>query len=120
MPVQSLKNQREFNLVSKQSRKFYAENFLLVYNSTLPTNFYPNSEAIFLGAKVGKKLGKAVVRNKIKRRIRHIIRIIAEISQGSLKRVGLIIIPRKGFEKIKFLDIQKAFQKILIHPSSLQ
>ena len=70
---------------------------------------------ITLGMKVNKKLGNAVVRNKIKRRIRHIITLISK--QADLKsNLGLIVVPRKGFDKTTFSTLFNEFSKSLLAP----
>lgn len=84
-----------------------------------------------LGLKVGKKLGNACIRNKIKRRIRHITRNIygnfinikdANIedipnmrveTQHIASAIGIIVIPKKGFERAKFQVLQQEFHDII-------
>ncbi len=114
MIIHSLKDQPEFNLVNKQGKKVYSPYFILVKATDLPIPPYDITNLIFLGMKVSKKLGKAVIRNKIKRRIRHLIQIISKHPKLQPKRLGIIIIPKKGFEKIDFTLLANEFEKILL------
>ncbi|MGI4776349.1 MAG: ribonuclease P protein component [Janthinobacterium lividum] len=114
--LSSLKSQKHFDSVNKQGKKLYSQHFLLVlatnYSEIDPTSY---SEIRF-GMKVNKKLGTAVIRNKIKRRIRHLIRNTSRnilLSSARIK-LGLIIVPKKGFEKFKFLELQSEFEKLVI------
>ncbi len=85
----------------------------------------------YFGMKVGKKLSKsAVTRNKIKRRIRHLVRLLVNNSghtdnnsgrtgsKNPLSKIiqqhnwGMIIIPRKGFEKFLFAHLLAELEKI--------
>jgi len=69
---------------------------------------------LFFGMKVGRKLGNAVIRNKIKRRIRHIIRLLIQLPEILSSNLALIIVPRKGFEKVEFSVLLSDFRKILL------
>ena len=73
----------------------------------------PSLNTIFLGMKVGKKLGIAVIRNKIKRRIRHAIQILGANPAFPLGGTGIIIIPRKGFDKVLFSTLLDELNKLL-------
>ena len=68
---------------------------------------------IFLGMKVGKKLGGAVIRNKIKRRIRHFIQILSKNPSFPSGNTGIIIIPRKGFDRVPFSTLLDELNKLL-------
>ncbi len=68
----------------------------------------PNSPSIHLGLKISKKLGKAVTRNKIRRRIKSIIHHATKILPSGLwKEKAFIIVPRKGFDLIKYSTLQE-------------
>jgi ribonuclease P protein component len=60
--------------------------------------------------KVGRKLGNAVVRNKIKRRTRHLVRTIFKSTATDC--ISIIVVPKKGFDKIPFSSLFKEFEKI--------
>ena len=83
-----------------------AKDFTSVPSSSLNT--------VFLGMKVGKKLGIAVIRNKIKRRIRHSIQILSKNPAFPRGGTGIIIIPRKGFDKVLFSTLLVEFNKLFI------
>lgn len=64
--------------------------------------------------KVGRRIGNAVIRSKIKRRIRHLVRILAADPGLQISNWGLIIIPKKGFEKADFQLLQSELHKSLL------
>ncbi|WP_375326550.1 ribonuclease P protein component [Candidatus Tisiphia endosymbiont of Nemotelus uliginosus] len=130
MFITSLKNQKEFDLVNKAGKKFHCSYFIAIitkdfakitYHNKLPEQ---NNNIFFWGMKVGKKLSKsAVTRNKIKRRIRHLVRLLVNApeqdgSNHPLQKIiekhnwGMIIIPRKGFEKFLFASLLQEMKKI--------
>lgn len=114
MFILSLKNQKEFDLVNKLGKKFHspyyisiiAKNFTKLHQTQLckkSSEILDNSSnTILFGMKVGRKLGNAVIRNKIKRRIRHLVRLLSQVPQFKQNSWAMIIIPKKGFEKIEF------------------
>ena len=103
----SLKNQRQFDLVNSKGWKYYSRFFLAIV--ALDKSLYGHDE-LALGMKVTRKLGNAVVRNKIKRRIRHLSRLISpNLAAG---RPSLVIIPKKGFNKVLFSTLLEEFNKI--------
>jgi ribonuclease P protein component len=110
--ISSLKTQKYFDLVNKQGIKLHSSYFLLV----LAKNYSHIAEnlhgEVSLGMKVSRKLGNAVIRNKIKRRIRHLLSLISKNLDQSSK-LGLILIPKKGFEKLDFALIANEFKKLL-------
>lgn len=117
----SLKNQNDFAIINKFGKKYYTPYFLLV---TL-RNFEPKNKIsnkhyfLYLGIKASKKLGKAHTRNKIKRRIRHIIRDRIKAFNPKQGSVGIIIVPKIGFEKVKFNLLCAEFEKIDFFRNSL-
>jgi ribonuclease P protein component len=72
----------------------------------------PSIKTIFLGMKVGRKLGSAVIRNKIKRRIRHLVQILSKDPSFPCDNTGIIIIPRKGFDKVLFSTLLSELNKL--------
>ena len=109
----SLKDQKKFDLVNKCGAKFHSKSFLLVGAKNFSEIPSVSPNAIFLGMKVSKKLGIAVIRNKIKRRIRHAIQILSKNPKFPPGITAMIIIPRKGFEKIIFTVLLDEFNKAL-------
>ncbi|HJD64740.1 MAG TPA: ribonuclease P protein component [Rickettsia endosymbiont of Diachasma alloeum] len=113
MFITSLKNQKEFELINKLGQKFHEKYFILVIAKNIPKIFLESKYNIFLGIKVSKKLNKkAVVRNKIKRRIKHIIRLIC--NNSNLKKLAMIIIPRKGFDTTDFSVLNHELSKAIL------
>ena len=100
-------------MVGKQATKIHSKHFILIKSpnfTSIQTDLPIN---LFFGMKVGGKLGKAVIRNKIKRRIRHIMRLLVKIPKIT-NNLALIIIPRKGFEKVEFSILLNDFEKALL------
>ncbi len=111
--IYSLKNQKQFDQVSKHSTKLYGSCFTVYVskNCTFLDNYNP--KATFFGMKVSKKLSKkAVIRNKVKRRIRHIIRLVAKNPKTNITNHAFIIIPRQSFLTMNFARIHSDFHKI--------
>lgn len=133
MLISSLKNQKEFDLVNKLGKKFHSPYFITIIakNSTklfaklnVKGNIdnlckksseilYNSSNTLLFGMKVGKKLGNAVIRNKIKRRIRHLVRLLSKESKFKQNSWAMIVIPRKGFERIEFATLLSELYKIV-------
>ena len=84
----------------------------MVLAKNYPDNLSPQGQ-ITLGMKVNRKLGNAVIRNKIKRRIRHIISLLSKQIHPK-SRIGLIVVPRKGFEKVAFSTLLAEFSRALL------
>lgn len=111
--INSLKNQKEFELINKLGKKFHEQYFILVIAKNIPKIFLKSKYNIFLGIKVSKKLNKkAVVRNKIKRRIKHLIRLIC--NNTNFKKLAMIIIPRKSFDTVDFSVLNHELSKIIL------
>jgi ribonuclease P protein component len=112
LSISSLKSQKYFDLVNKKGVKIHNPSSVLVLAKNYPdsTSALPQ---MTLGMKVNKKLGNAVIRNKIKRRIRHLITIISKQIEPKLN-LGLIVVPRKGFQKIKFATLELEFSRSLL------
>ncbi len=111
--INSLKNQKEFDLVNHKGTKYYSDYFILVISPTPPPltchNTNSDTDTLYYGIKVGRKYSKkAVIRNKVKRRVRHLIRIL---SINKTQGFGTIIIPRKDFHTANFLELQNQFEK---------
>ncbi len=120
--IPSLRNQAEFNHINKTGKKIYSTHFLIIVSKNLSSllavrsktiNYQPSGKKeIFFGMKVSKKMGDAVIRNKIKRRIRHLIRNIQnKITLDN--SIGMIIIPKKGFDSVKFSELETALTDTL-------
>jgi ribonuclease P protein component len=111
--ISSLKDQKEFDLVSKQGKKLHTAYFILILAKNFTSIVLSSANTLFFGMKVSRKLGKAVIRNKIKRRIRHLVRLISKVPQFEHYSWGMTIIPKKGFEKVKFAILLSELEKIL-------
>ena len=107
LKVVSLKNQKEFELASKNQVSFTSRNIKIVSSTSLsPTP--SNDNSIFLGFKITKKIGNAVTRNKIRRRIKAIIANIAKSDKQYLtNRQSFIIIPKKSIAQSNFQSIEE-------------
>lgn len=115
MFITSLKNQQEFELVNQLGKKLHEKHFILVLAKKFSRVFSQeqNKNTIFLGMKVSKKLAKkAVIRNKIKRRVKHLVRLVINHSNFKMN-LAIIIIPRKGFDKINFSILNQEFSKVI-------
>ena|GEM_PF-739953 len=114
MFITSLKNQKEFELINKLGKKFNEKYYILVLAKNLPKIFFESKYNIFLGIKASRKLSKrAVVRNKIKRRIRHLVRLVFSDSNHKMKKLALIIIPKKGFDTVDFSILNCELSKLI-------
>ena len=118
MSIFSLKNQKEFDLVSKHGFKEHGSYLILVLATNFTHIISPALSPTFFGMKVSRKLSKkAVVRNKVKRRIRHLVRHIVKDPAIDTGNTAFIIIPKKGFDKVTFArlasDFYSTFAKIL-------
>ncbi len=113
MVITSLKDQKEFDLVSKQGKKLHTAYFILILAKNFTNIVLSSTNTLFFGMKVSRKLGKAVIRNKIKRRIRHLVRLISKIPQFDQYNWGMTIIPKKGFEKVNFATLLKELEEVL-------
>ncbi|MCC8369316.1 MAG: ribonuclease P protein component [Rickettsia endosymbiont of Oxypoda opaca] len=114
MFVTSLKNQEEFELVNKRGKKLHGKYFILVIAKNFSNILHNCQNTIFLGIKVSKKLDKrAVIRNKIKRRIKHLTRLIINNPKFKITNLGMIIIPRKGFDKVDFSILTHELNKLI-------
>jgi len=116
--ILSLKNQKEFDIVNKVGKKQHSPYFIAIIAKNFSALPSIGRNMIFFGMKVGKKLGKAVIRNKIKRRIRHLIRLISKDLQLNNNSMGIIIIPKKGFEKIEFKNLIDSLELLIIQRKS--
>ena len=119
MSILSLKNSKEFDLVSKHGTKKHGLCLIII----LATNFThistSSSNPTFLGMKVSKKLSKkAVVRNKIKRNIRHLMRNLVKDSSINTDNKAFIVIPKKGFEIASFAKLTNDFNNTILKASS--
>ncbi|MFY9589682.1 ribonuclease P protein component [Rickettsia endosymbiont of Halotydeus destructor] len=115
MFITSLKDQKEFELVNKRGKKLHGKYFILVIAKNFSNILHTCQNTAFLGIKVSKKLDKrAVIRNKIKRRIKHLIRLIINNPKFKLTNLGMIIIPRKGFDKVDFSILTHELNKIFL------
>ncbi len=119
MAIFSLKNSKEFDLVSKHGTKKHGSCLIII----LATNFTyiasHDDNPTFLGMKVSKKLSKkAVVRNKIKRNIRHLVRNLVKNSSINTNNTAFIIIPKKGFENTSFAKLTSDFYDTFLKASS--
>lgn len=116
LSLSSLKNQAAFDLVNKIGAKSHGRNMIMI---TCPpvgkTKLEEKSSHIYLGLKISKKLGKAVTRNKIRRRIKAMVRSLANSMDPLFwDNKVFVIIPRKGFESIKYLSLQEELTNLII------
>ena len=111
MLINSLKDQKEFDLVSRRGKKLRTAYFLLIVAKDFTDIVLSPINTVFFGMKVSRKLGKAVIRNKIKRRIRHLVRLVSKVPGFDLHNWGMTIIPQKGFEKVDFASLLDEMQK---------
>ena len=114
MPLHSLRNQKEFNLVNLHGKKISSPYFITVIASNFNFIEVDSENPTFLGMKVSKKLSKkACIRNKIKRRIRHLMRIMLNDSDLNLSKIAVIFIPYKGFDLVEFAKLSSEFKRLL-------
>ena len=118
MAIFSLKNQEEFDIVSKHGVKRHGSCLILVLATNFTYIISPARSPTFFGMKVSRKLSKkAVIRNKVKRRIRHLVRHIVKDPNIDTGNTAFIIIPKKDFNKVRFVkliaDFYSTFAKIL-------
>ncbi len=110
--ISSLKNQKEFSIVSSLGKKIYRPHFISIISPNLGAEVeFAKRASFFLGMKVTKKIGNAVLRNKIKRRIRHCFRELTKADKLKEKS-ALVIIPKKDFDKLEFSFILSELTKI--------
>lgn len=124
----SLKNQKEFNIVSKVGKKIHGKHFICVLSNIMssrnghssypgpsnkPNGWIPHQvrddiHQIYLGLKVSRKMGNAVTRNKIKRWFRNIIR---QFVKDNPKYIGynFILIPKKSITSITYQELLEDF-----------
>jgi len=115
----SLKNQKEFNFVNRHGHKEYSSLFILILSSEISLFKKSYKDVIFLGLKVSKNFSrKAVVRNKMRRRIKHLINLLATDTVLKLNGKALIIIPKLGLNKIKFIALQNLIRKKILDINS--
>ncbi len=100
----SLKQNNVFNDVLKKGRKNHSEFFLL--SKSRHQNNYGH---IRIGISIPKKFGNAVFRNKQKRQIKNIIdSFFIDIKD---KNVDLIILAKKPFFSLSFIEKQTILEK---------
>lgn len=128
--IKSLKNQKDFDSVNANGKKFFTEHFLCVRDSLLSAPKKPRSnlmtinnslfddkkllsEDFFLGLKLSKKLGKAVTRNKIRRRVKSMFRYLLQYYPQQLRAKAMIIIPRKSFISTDYQRLLSDLEKVV-------
>ena len=110
MPISSLKNQKDFDLVSQQGFKKHGLYMILITAFRFVPLISSGLSSTYLGLKVSKRFSKkAVLRNKAKRRIRCLIRFAANESLLSTNDTAFIVIPKSNFNKTPYADIVADF-----------
>jgi ribonuclease P protein component len=116
--ILSLKNSKEFDLVSKHGTKKHGSCLIIILATNFTHIVSPSTNPTFLGMKVSKKLSKkAVVRNKIKRNIRHLIRNLVKNLSINTDNTAIIVIPKKGFENTSFAKLTSDFHATFLKAS---
>lgn len=98
-----VKSHQDFNLIIKKGKKING-NYLVIYYTKNNINHSR------FGISVGKKLGNAVFRNNHKRKIRMIIDQSIDIKNY---KKDFIIILKKNGSNLKYVELQKDFNKLL-------
>ncbi len=129
MLISSLKNQREFDLINQLGKRFHGSYFIIIVVKDFVTLFTKTnkgnndaekispmlaSNTTLFGIKAGNRLGNAVIRNKIKRRIRHLVRLLIKDSKFQQNNWAIIVIPKKGFEKVDFMTLLSELYTIIL------
>ncbi len=114
MSLNSLKNQKQFDLVNLRGKKLSTRYFIVVVSQDFDLINVGSVNPTFFGIKVSKKISKsACVRNKIKRRIRHLMRIMLNDADLNLTKMAVIFIPYKGFDSVEFSILSSEFKSLL-------
>lgn len=114
MPLYSLKNQKQFDLVNSRGKKITTPYFMVVLARNFTSIESISDNPTFFGMKVSRKISKkACIRNKIKRRVRHLMRIMLADSELNLSQTALVVIPYKKFELFEFAKISSELKRVL-------
>ena len=115
MLITSLKNQKEFDLVSKHGLIKHGSCFIVILSND--TSFLPKvkkNNVVYLGLKVSKKFSKkAVIRNKVRRQIKHLINLMVNNHKIDLCDKALIVIPKITIQDKKFAFFESDMRYIL-------
>ncbi len=98
-----VKSHQDFNKIIKTGKKINSKYFVIYYKEN-------NINYSRYGISVGTKLGNAVFRNNHKRKIRMIIDQNIDIKD--IKN-DFIILLRKNGSNLKYLELQKDFNKLV-------
>ena len=103
-----LKRRSEFLNVSRAGKKTFAPHFIIIGK----INDQGESR---LGITVSAKVGKAVIRNRIKRQLREFFR---RHRREIRLHQDIIIIARRGAEKLSSQELTREIREALIHSRS--
>jgi len=113
MPIETIKNRRDFLSATAAGKKFITGSFILQMIPRGQTHPVTNPAARF-GFTVTKRMGNAVTRNRIKRRLREAIRKVAP--RHILDGHDYVIISRQKALDCTFADLLRdmefAFSRI--------
>ncbi len=109
---ESLKNQKQFDIVNKHGEKFDTSCFIAIFYPHFSSKHQDaDPDQLYLGLKVSRKFAAAAVkRNLAKRRIRSAIQLINKTHNI---KGALVVIPKKNFNKIGFISVKENFIKFL-------
>jgi ribonuclease P protein component len=107
MIIESLKNSKSFDMVSKLGYKRRKEHFLLVCCNTSKLSSLKEKSDYMIGFKVSRKCGNAVQRNYIKRIFRSIVRDF--FKNNPIRKMVFIIIAYKTILNCNYSEINEQF-----------
>jgi len=113
----SLKNQKVFDIVSKQATKYICRYFIITASrNILPQQNFTNNKIdstkrhAYCGFKISRKYGKANQRNLLKRRVKNILHsLLPPIALD----INFIFIPRVAVKTLEFNDLSNELEKSL-------
>lgn len=111
--IDTLKNQKEFDLVNRFGKKFYTPDCIAIIAHSIPANHFAHDRinGLLYGMKVSKRYSKkAVIRNKVKRRIRHILHNLSK--EHNVAHSAIVVIPKSNFHKKDFAMVQNNLFRI--------
>ncbi|MCH5323410.1 MAG: ribonuclease P protein component [Helicobacter sp.] len=105
----TLKTKKDFNNVYHNARRWHSTDFILFFKES-------KEEQKRIGFCVSKKIGKATCRNLIKRRWREIYRS----SLPTLKNGDMVLLAKKGVEKVAYQKLKQDFLYALSRLNGVQ